>query len=139
MPRILLGFNRLFTIRRPVRAVTASGSSDESFTTIATNVPGTIQAHVLSNLPAPPQRPKAAGQFRMDEFRLWLGDPVNSVNAQLDELSTNKVQFPFRATASWLCWTTPGVTIISTFALKATARKARPGYSKAVSQPNAGR
>jgi len=96
MPRILLGFNRLFTIRRPVRAVTSSGSTDEVFTTIATNVPGTIQAHVLSNLPAPPQRPKAAGQFRMDEFRLWLGDPVNSTNARLDDIidqqGTNPLQ-----------------------------------------------
>ncbi len=97
MPRILLGFNRLFTIRRPVRAVTASGSSSEAFTTIATNVPGTIQAHVLSNLPAPPQRPKAAGQFRMDEFRLWLGDPVNSANAQLDDIIDQQGTSPLQS------------------------------------------
>jgi hypothetical protein len=87
MPRRLLGFNKTFTIRRRQRAVLASGSITETDAEeIATGVPGTIQPHVLSNLPPPTQRPKPAGLVRVDEYRLWIGDATNSADAQLDDL-----------------------------------------------------
>ncbi len=86
MPRRLLGFNKLFTIRRRQRVVGSSGSvSEADAVEIATNVPGTIQPHVLSNLPPPTQRPKAGGLVRVDEYRLWIGDEA-TVDAQLDDL-----------------------------------------------------
>ncbi len=86
MPRRLLGFNKLFTVRRRQRATTSSGSvSEADAVEVATNVPGTIQPHVLSNLPPPTQRPKAGGLVRVDEYRLWLGDEA-TVDAQLDDL-----------------------------------------------------
>ena len=86
MPRRLLGFNKLFTIRRRQRVVSSSGSVAETdAVVVATNVPGTIQPHVLSNLPPPTQRPKGGGLVRVDEYRLWLGDEA-TVDAQLDDL-----------------------------------------------------
>jgi hypothetical protein len=97
MPRRLLGFNTTFTIRRRQRAVTGSGSvSEADAAVVATGVPGTIQPHVLSNLPPPPQRPKPGGLVRVDEYRLWLGDPVNSANAQLDDLIEEEGTDPLR-------------------------------------------
>ena len=85
MARVLLGFNKTFTIKRRVRAVTASGSIAEgTTTTVASAIPGTVQPHVLSNLPPPTARPKAAGLVRVDEFRLWLGDE-SVVDVQLDD------------------------------------------------------
>lgn len=87
MPRRLLGFNKTFTIKRRQRVVTASGSvSEGQATVIATGVPGTIQPHVLSNLPPPSERPREGGLLRQDEYRLWLGDPVNAANVQLEDL-----------------------------------------------------
>lgn len=87
MPRRLLGFNALFTIRRRQRAVTGSGSvSETDAVVIATGVPGIVMPHVLSNLPPPTQRPKPGGLVRVDEYRAWFGDPVNSANIQLDDL-----------------------------------------------------
>lgn len=97
MPRRLLGFNSLFTIRRRQRAVTGSGSvSEADAVVIATGIPGTIQSHVLSNLPPPPMRPKPGGLVRVDEYRLWIGDPVNSANAQLDDLIEEEGTTPLR-------------------------------------------
>jgi hypothetical protein len=82
-----MGFNKTFTIRRRQRAVLESGSIAEADAVeIATGVPGTIQPHVLSNLPPPPQRPKPGGMVRVDEYRLWIGDATNSADAQLDDL-----------------------------------------------------
>ncbi len=97
MPRRLMGFNSLFTIRRRQRAVVASGSvSETDSVAIATGVPGTIQPHVLSNLPPPTQRPKPGGLMRVDEYRLWLGDPVNGGDAQLDDLIEEEGTSPLR-------------------------------------------
>lgn len=97
MPRRLLGFNATFTIRRRQRAVTGSGSvSEADAVVVATGVPGTIQPHVLSNLPPPPQRPKPGGMVRVDEYRLWLGDSVNSADVQLDDLIEEEGTDPLR-------------------------------------------
>ena len=86
MVRRLLGFNKLFTIRRRRRVSTSSGSVAEADAVeIATGVPGTVQPHVLSNLPPPTQRPKQGGLVRVDEYRLWIGDET-SADAQLDDL-----------------------------------------------------
>ncbi len=96
MPRRLRGFNTTFTIRRRQRAVLASGSVQEANSvTIATAVPGTIQPHVLSNLPPPPERPKPAGLMRVDEYRVWLGD-VSVGNIQLDDLLEEEGTNPLR-------------------------------------------
>ncbi len=98
MARRLLGFNKTFTLRRRQRAVTGSGSvSEADAVVIATGVPGTIQPHVLSNLPPPPQRPKPGGLVRVDEYRLWLGDSVNGVDAQLDDILEEEGTTPLRA------------------------------------------
>lgn len=97
MPRRLRGFNATFTIRRRQRAVTASGSiSEANAVTIATGVPGTIQPHVLSNLPPPGERPRPAGLVRVDEYRLWLGDPVNAADVRLDDLIEEEGTSPLR-------------------------------------------
>ncbi len=86
MVRRLLGSNKLFTIRRRQRVRTSSGSVSEADSVeVATGVPGTIQPHVLSNLPPPTQRPKAGGLVRVDEYRLWLSDEA-TVDVQLDDL-----------------------------------------------------
>ncbi len=86
MVRRLLGFNKLFTIRRRRRVSTLSGSMAEADSVeIATNVPGTVQPHVLSNLPPPTERAKPGGLVRVDEYRLWLGDETFA-DAQLDDL-----------------------------------------------------
>ena len=85
MPRVLLGFNKTFTIKRRQRAVSASGAILEgTTTTVAAAIPGTVQPHVLSNLPPPTQRPKTGGLLRIDEFRLWLGDE-SVVDVRLDD------------------------------------------------------
>ena len=99
MPRRLMGFNKLFTLRRRQRAMTGSGSMSEANTAIviATGIPGTIQPHVLSNLPPPPERTKPGGLVRVDEFRLWLGDPVNGTDAQLDDILEEEGTSPLRA------------------------------------------
>lgn len=97
MPRRLMGFNSLFTIRRRQRAVTGSGSvSETDAVAIATGVPGTIQPHVLSNLPPPPERPKPGGLVRVDEYRLWLGDS-GSADAQLDDIIEEEGTSPLRS------------------------------------------
>ncbi len=86
MARRLLGFNKLFTIRRRRRVSTSSGAVAEADAVeIATGVPGTVQPHVLSNLPPPTQRPKQGGLVRVDEYRLWIGDETTA-DAQLDDL-----------------------------------------------------
>ena len=86
MVRRLLGFNKLFTIRRRRRVKTSSGSvSEADAVVVATGVPGTVQPHVLSNLPPPTERPKAGGLVRVDEHRLWIGDETTA-DAQLDDL-----------------------------------------------------
>lgn len=98
MVRRLLGFNKTFTLRRRQRAVTGSGSvSEADAVVIATGVPGTIQPHVLSNLPPPPERPKPGGLVRVDEYRLWLGDAVNGVDAQLDDILEEEGTSPLRS------------------------------------------
>mgnify|MGYP001570323965 CR=1 FL=1 len=52
MPRRLIGFNKLFTVKRRQRTITGTGSVIEAdAVTVATGVPGAIQPHVLSNLP----------------------------------------------------------------------------------------
>lgn len=97
MPRVLLGFNKTFTVRRRSRSVSDSGSVvEDAPVEVATGVPGTIQAHVLSNLPPPPERPKPGGMVRVDEFRLWLGDSVNSVDMRLDDLVEEEGSDPLR-------------------------------------------
>lgn len=97
MPRVLLGFNKTFTIRRRSRSVSDTGSVvEDAPEEIATGVPGTIQAHVLSNLPPPPERTKEGGLLRVDEFRLWLGDAVNSVDMRLDDLVEEEGTDPLR-------------------------------------------
>lgn len=98
MPRRLLGFNKTFTIKRRQRAITDSGSVAEAdAVTLATGVPGTIQPHVLSNLPPPPERPRPAGLVRVDEYRLWLGDVVGSgVDVQQDDLIEEEGTSPLR-------------------------------------------
>ncbi len=86
MVRRLLGFNKTFTIRRRRRVSTGSGSMAEADAiVIATGVPGTVQPHVLSNLPPPTERAKQGGLVRVDEYRLWLGEET-SADAQLDDL-----------------------------------------------------
>ncbi len=86
MVRRLLGSNKTFTIRRRRRVSTSSGAVAEADSVeIATGVPGTVQPHVLSNLPPPTQRPKQGGLVRVDEYRLWLGDETFA-DAQLDDL-----------------------------------------------------
>jgi len=97
MVRRLLGMNRTFTIKRRQRVVSPSGSASEATSvTIASGVPGAIQAHVLSNLPPPGERPVRGGLFRQDEFRLWLGDTTNAVDAQLDDLIEEEGTSPLR-------------------------------------------
>lgn len=97
MPRRLLGFNKTFTIKRRQRAVTASGAvSEGQATVIATGVPGTIQPHVLSNLPPPGERPREGGLLRQDEFRLWLGDEVSAANVQLDDIIEEEGTTPLK-------------------------------------------
>ncbi len=86
MVRRLLGFNKLFTIRRRKRVSTSSGAVAEADAVeIATGVPGTVQPHVLSNLPPPTERPKQGGLVRVDEYRMWIGD-ATTTNIQLDDL-----------------------------------------------------
>ncbi len=98
MVRILRGFNKLFTIRRRQRAITASGSSAETTpSTVSTGVPGTIQPHVLSNLPPGPERTKIGGLVRVDEYRLWIGDSVNSADVQLDDIIEEEGTTPLKA------------------------------------------
>lgn len=97
MPRRLRGFNATFTIRRRQRAVTSSGSINEATATIiASGVPGTIQPHVLSNLPPQGERPRPAGLVRVDEYRLWLGDSVNAADVRLDDLIEEEGTSPLR-------------------------------------------
>lgn len=86
MVRRLLGANKLFTIRRRRRVSTLSGAMTEADAVeIATGVPGTVQPHVLSNLPPPTERAKQGGLVRVDEYRMWLGDSTFA-DAQLDDL-----------------------------------------------------
>lgn len=86
MVRRLLGSNKLFTIRRRQRVSTPSGAVAEADALeIATDVPGTVQPHVLSNLPPPTERPKPGGLVRVDEYRLWLSDETFA-DVQLDDL-----------------------------------------------------
>lgn len=86
MVRKLLGSNKLFTIRRRQRVSTSSGAVAEADSVeIATDVPGTVQPHVLSNLPPPTQRPKQGGLVRVDEYRLWLSD-ATFTDVQMDDL-----------------------------------------------------
>lgn len=97
MPRRLRGFNATFTIRRRQRAVLASGSVQEADSvTIATGVPGTIQPHVLSNLPPTGERARTGGLLRVDEYRLWLGDTVNAADVRLDDLIEEEGTSPLR-------------------------------------------
>lgn len=98
MPRRLFGFNKLLTIKRRTRSITSSGSSSEGeVTVIAEHVPGTIQPHVLSNLPPPPERPKPGGQVRVDEYRVWVGDIDGSgADVQLDDLIEEEGTDPLR-------------------------------------------
>ena len=82
----LLGSNKVFTIRRRKRVSTPSGAVAEADSvTIATGVPGTVQPHVLSNLPPPTERAKPGGLVRVDEYRMWIGDSTFA-DAQLDDL-----------------------------------------------------
>ncbi len=86
MVRRLLGSNKLFTIRRRRRVSTLSGAVAEAdAVVVATNVPGTVQPHVLSNLPPPTERAKQGGLVRVDEYRLWLSD-ATFTDVQLDDL-----------------------------------------------------
>lgn len=96
MPRRLMGFNATFTVRRRQRAVTASGSvSETDGEVIVTGVPGTIQPHVLSNLPPPTERPKPAGLVRVDEYRGWLGD-TGTVDVMMDDLIEEEGTSPLK-------------------------------------------
>ncbi len=96
MARILLGFNTTFTVKRRKRAVTPSGSVSEATTeTVATAVPGTVQPHVLSNLPPAPERTKRGGLLRIDEYRLWLGDS-SVVDVRLDDYLEEEGTDPLR-------------------------------------------
>ncbi len=96
MARRLLGFNKLFTIRRRRRVSTSSGAVAEADSVeIATGVPGTVQPHVLSNLPPPTQRAKQGGLVRVDEYRLWIGDET-SADAQLDDLIEEEGTSPLK-------------------------------------------
>ena len=97
MARKLIGFNKLFTVKRRRRAFTPSGSAEEDAAVIiARDVPGAIQPHVLSNLPPPGERTRQGGLVRVDEYRLWLGDPASSVDVQLDDLIEEQDTFPVR-------------------------------------------
>lgn len=97
MVRMLMGFNKTFTVRRRLRAYTDTGSYEEmEADVVAANVPGTIQAHVLTNLPPIPERPKPGGIVRVDEYRLWLGDPTNAVDVRLDDLIEEDGTEPLR-------------------------------------------
>ncbi len=96
MVRSLMGFNKLFTIRRRKRVSTLSGAVSEADSVeIATGVPGTVQPHVLSNLPPPTQRAKQGGLVRVDEYRLWIGDEA-SADAQLDDLIEEEGTSPLK-------------------------------------------
>lgn len=96
MPRRLMGFNATYTIRRRQRAVLASGSvAETNGEVIVSGVPGTIQPHVLSNLPPPTERPKPAGLVRVDEYRGWLGD-TGTVDVQLDDLLEEEGTSPLK-------------------------------------------
>lgn len=97
MVRVLMGFNKTFTVRRRLRSATDTGSYEEmDATVVAANVPGTVQPHVLSNLPPPPQRPKSGGLLRMDEWRIWLGDTTNAVDVRQDDLIEEDGTSPLR-------------------------------------------
>ncbi len=96
MVRVLMGFNKTLTIRRRLRSATDTGSYEEmDATVIAANVPGTVQPHVLSNLPPPPERPKQGGLVRVDEWRIWLGD-TNAVDVRQDDLIEEDGTDPLR-------------------------------------------
>ncbi len=96
MVRSLLGFNKTFTIRRRKRVSTLSGAMAEADAVeIATGVPGTVQPHVLSNLPPPTERAKQGGLVRVDEYRLWLGDETFA-DAQLDDLLEEEGTSPLK-------------------------------------------
>lgn len=97
MVRRLLGFNNTYTVRRRVRAPTDTGSYEETDAlVVAAGVPGTVQAHVLSNLPPPPERPKPGGLVRVDEWRIWLGDATNAVDVRQDDLIEEDGSDPLR-------------------------------------------
>ncbi len=96
MPRRLMGFNATFTVRRRQRAVLASGSVAETDgEVIASGIPGTVQPHVLSNLPPPTERPKPAGLVRVDEYRGWLGD-TGTVDVMMDDLLEEEGTSPLK-------------------------------------------
>lgn len=98
MPRRLSGFNKTFTIRRRLRSMSDTGSVvEDDAVLIAAAVPGTIQPHVLSNLPPPPERTKPGGMVRVDEYRLWLGDIAGSgADVRLDDLIEEDGTAPLR-------------------------------------------
>ncbi len=94
---LLGGFNKTFTIRRRLRAATDTGSYEEmDATVVASGVPGTVQAHVLSNLPPPPERPKPGGLVRVDEWRIWLGDAASVGAVRQDDLIEEDGTDPLR-------------------------------------------
>lgn len=97
MPRSLVGFNKTFTVRRRRRLFTPSGAVEEDDAEIiATGLPGAIQPHVLSNLPPPGERARQGGLVRVDEYRLWLGDPASTVAVKLDDLIEEEDTDPVR-------------------------------------------
>ena len=97
MPRRLLGFNKLFTVKRRQRVVKASGSVGEAEAEVlAEHVPGTLQPHTLSNLPPMGELARSGGLMRKDEYKMWLGDPASSVDVQLDDIIEEEGTTPLR-------------------------------------------
>lgn len=97
MPRRLLGFNKLFTIKRRQRVVKASGSVGEAEAEVlAEHVPGTMQPHTLSNLPPMGELARSGGLMRKDEWKLWLGDVASTIEVLLDDLVEEEGTDPLR-------------------------------------------
>jgi len=97
MPRRLLGFNKLFTIKRRQRVIKASGSVGEAEAEVlAEHVPGTMQPHTLSNLPPMGELARSGGLMRKDEWKLWLGDVASTIEVLLDDLVEEEGTDPLR-------------------------------------------
>lgn len=72
----MLGLNRRISIIQVIRTISDSGAvGSESETVLASGVPAAIQAHLLNNLPPPPDRTAAGGIFYRREFKCWISTP----------------------------------------------------------------
>jgi len=69
----MFGSNKRINIIETTRTFSDSGAvGDEVETIVATNIPATIQSHVLNNLPPPGDRYTGSGIYYLKEFRCWI-------------------------------------------------------------------